>query len=137
MKPEKPEINAEAQKPAALPAIFGMKCPACRRGEMFISKSIFPLSKLLAMPERCAVCGQKMEIEVGFYFGTGYVSYGISVALLAIMAVLFALVYGFSYRDNSVFVFLGISFSILLVLQPWLMRISRVIYLWMFVKYKG
>lgn len=90
---------------------------------------------MLDMPERCPVCGQKMELEVGFYYGTGYVSYGLTVGLLAIFAVVFALTYGFSYKDNSVFVFLGGSIGLLILLQPWLMRISRVLYLWAFVKY--
>lgn len=87
------------------------------------------------MPDRCPECSQKMELEPGFYYGTGYVSYGLSVALLAIIAVIFALTYGFSYKDNSVFIFMGIGFGLLILLQPWLMRISRVLYLWAFVKY--
>lgn len=102
---------------------------------MFQNKGIFPLKHLLDMPDRCPECSQKMELEPGFYYGTGYVSYGLSVALLAIIAVIFALTYGFSYKDNSVFIFMGIGFGLLILLQPWLMRISRVLYLWAFVKY--
>lgn len=124
-----------SHKPAAVPAILAMKCPNCRKGRMFRNKGIFPLKGLLDMPERCEVCGQKMELEVGFYYGTGYVSYGLSVALLAIMAVGFGLTYGFSYKDNSVFIFIIGAVLILVLLQPWLMRMSRVLYLWMFVKY--
>ncbi|RYD51796.1 MAG: DUF983 domain-containing protein [Sphingobacteriales bacterium] len=122
-------------QPAALPALLGMKCPNCRKGRMFTQRSFFPLKHMLDMPERCPVCGQKMELEVGFYYGTGYVSYGLTVGLLAIFAVIFAFTYGFSYKDNSVFIFLGIAIGLLILLQPWLMRISRVIYLWAFVKY--
>lgn len=87
------------------------------------------------MPDRCAVCGQKMEIELGFYYGTGYVSYGLSVAWLVAVAVTFGLTYGFSYKDDSVYLFMAIGIGSLILLQPWLMRISRVLYLWMFVKY--
>ncbi len=123
------------EKPAALPALLAMKCPNCRKGQMFIQKGIFPLKHLLDMPERCPVCGQKMELEVGFYYGTGYVSYGLTVGLLFLFAVIFALTYGFSYKDNSVFIFIGIAVVLLFLLQPWLMRISRVLYLWAFVKY--
>src|SRR5688572_28393521 len=93
--------------PALLPSILRMKCPCCRKGRMFTNPSIFPLSQLLDMPERCEICGQKMELEPGFYYGTGYVSYGLTVGLLAIYAVVFALTAGFSYKDNSVFWFLG------------------------------
>ncbi|NDC42124.1 MAG: DUF983 domain-containing protein, partial [Chitinophagia bacterium] len=67
------------KKPALVPSILKMKCPNCREGNMFSTRSIFPLKRLTDMPERCPVCGQKMELQVGFYYGTGYVSYALSV----------------------------------------------------------
>ena len=123
------------RKPAALPAILGMRCPNCRRGRMFTQSSIFPLKGMMDMPERCQVCGQRMELEVGFYYGTGYVSYGLTVALLGICFVAYWLIFGLSYQDNSIFYALGAAIGVVILLQPWLMRISRVLYLWMFVKY--
>lgn len=102
---------------------------------MFCTPRIFPLKDLLKMPDRCSVCGQKMELEVGFYYGTGYVSYAVTVLLLGICFVLYALIFGLSYTDNSMFYALGLSVGIVLSLQPWLMRLSRVLYLNMFVKY--
>ena len=123
------------KKPAALPAILRMKCPNCRLGGMFTQPHIFPLKTMMDMPERCSVCGQKMELEVGFYYGTGYVSYALTVALLGACFVAYWLTLGLSYKDNSIFYALGISVGLVILLQPWLMRISRVLYLWMFVKY--
>ncbi|GAA4455012.1 hypothetical protein GCM10023092_17950 [Rurimicrobium arvi] len=102
---------------------------------MFINKSIFPLSSLLKMPERCACCGQRMELEPGFYYGTGYVSYALTVGLLGTVFVAYWVIMGLSYQDNSIFIALGLSVFVVLLLQPWLMRISRVLYLYMFVKY--
>lgn len=104
---------------------------------MYCNKSIFPLNKMMDMPERCAHCGQKMEIEVGFYYGTGYVSYGLSVALAVTIFVIYALFFGFSWKDNSIWYYLSITVGLLVLLQPLLMRISRVLYLYMFVKYKS
>lgn len=124
-----------AKKPSALAAIFNMKCPRCRKGKMFKNKSIFPLKQMMDMPNQCSCCGQKMELEVGFYFGTGYVSYGLSVAIAIFNAVWFALLIGFSFNDNSTYWYMGITIAMLIVLQPWLMRMSRVLYLWMFVRY--
>lgn len=123
------------KKPNALSAILSMKCPQCRTGNMFINKSLFPMSDMMKMPEKCPHCGQKMEIEPGFYYGTGYVSYGLSIAALVFNAVWFALFVGFSWKDNSFFWYLGISTVMLLLLQPWFMRMARVLYLGMFVKY--
>lgn len=122
-------------KPPLLPSIFRMKCPNCRKGDMFTQKSIFPLNKMLDMPERCEVCGQKMELEVGFYYGTGYVSYALSVGMLGAVFVAYWIIFGLSYKDYSVFYALGTAIAIVLLLQPWLMRISRVLYLYGFVKY--
>jgi hypothetical protein len=102
---------------------------------MFTHKSIFPLSHMLDMPERCEICGQKMELEVGFYYGTGYVSYGLSVAILGAVFVAYWAIFGLSYLDYSIFYALGASIAVVLLLQPWLMRISRVLYLYGFVKY--
>lgn len=116
-----------------LKAIVGMKCPNCHKGNMFTNKSIFPLKKLQQMPEKCS-CGQKMEIEPGFYYGTGYVSYGLSIALSIFNFILYYLIFGVSVQDNSLFYYLGANIAILILLMPIIIRYSRVIYLHMFVK---
>lgn len=123
------------KNPSALSALLQMKCPKCRQGQLFTNKSMFPLKQMLDMPKHCPHCGQKTELEVGFYYGTGYVSYGLSIAILIFNAIWFALLVGFSFKDNSMFWYVGISVVMLILLQPWLMRISRVVYLGMFVKY--
>lgn len=102
---------------------------------MFTNRSIFPLGKMLDMPERCPECDLKYELETGFWFGTGYISYGLSVGLIIIMAVIFALTYGFNFDDNSIFIFLGIAVGVMVLLQPILMRFSRALYLRLFVSY--
>lgn len=112
-----------------------MKCPNCRKGNMFCTPSIFPLKDLLKMPEHCPECGQKMELEPGFYFGTGYVSYALSVALIATCIVAYWILFGLSYKDYSIFYSLATAVGISILFQPWLMRISRVIYLNFFVQY--
>lgn len=87
------------------------------------------------MPEHCPVCGQKYELEVGFYYGTGYVSYALSVALFFINLAWYWLIFGLSVQDYSIFYYLITSISIVVILQPWLMRLSRVLYLNIFVRY--
>ena len=53
-----------------------MKCPRCRRGPMFNNNNPWRLKKVFDMPKRCPECNQPYELEVGFWYGTGYVSYG-------------------------------------------------------------
>jgi uncharacterized protein (DUF983 family) len=128
-------LNSE--KPNRFISMLKMKCPNCHRGGMFTNNSVFPITKLMDMPETCSHCGLKFEIETGFWFGTGYVSYALSVATIFISAIIFSLTYGFTWRDNSIFIFIGVMISSLVILQPWIMRLSRVLYIYVFVKYKS
>ncbi|MVT11881.1 DUF983 domain-containing protein [Chitinophaga sp. ysch24] len=124
------------KRPGYLLSLLSMKCPHCRRGDMFKEKNAYlHLSKLFHMHERCPVCGQKYELETGFWFGTGYVSYALAVALSVATLIAYWVFFGLSWEDNSVYIWLGVNGGILLLLQPWLMRISRVIYLYFFVYY--
>lgn len=128
-------MDAKHKKPSLAGAILKMKCPSCRTGKMYTQDSIFPLGKMMEMPDHCPVCGQKMELQVGFYYGTGYVSYALSVALFVFNLVWYWAIFGLSYKDNSIFYYLITSVAVVIVLQPMIMRYSRVLYIYMFVKY--
>ncbi len=116
--------------------VFQHKCPRCRQGKMYLQKTIWPLKTMLDMPKHCATCNQKMELETGFYFGTGYVSYALSCAFLICFFIAYHLVLGITWRDNSMFTCLISSIVALLLIQPFIMRISRVIYLHIFVPHE-
>ncbi|MEO6356529.1 MAG: DUF983 domain-containing protein [Ferruginibacter sp.] len=125
-------------KPNYLLSILGMRCPRCRRGAMFTNKNAFKKLKLgyiLDMPDTCPECGQKFDLEPGFWFGTGYVSYALAVALSVATFVAWLVLIGVSTEDNRIFYWLGLNGVLLIVIQPWLMRLSRVIYLYFFVSY--
>ena len=89
------------------------------------------------MHANCPVCTQPTEIEVGFYYGTGYVSYALSIALLATTFVAWKVLIGvtFSIDDNRIFYWMGCAFTLLLIMQPVLMRMSRVLWLSWFVSF--
>lgn len=87
------------------------------------------------MNECCPVCGQPSEIEVGFYYGTSYVSYLLTVIYTVATFVCWWVLLGFSLYDNSIFYWLGINGISLLLLQPYFMRLSRSLWLSWFVKY--
>ena len=89
------------------------------------------------MPERCPKCGQLIELETGFWFGTGYVSYALAIILSGINFVLFSLLFGFSWQNNSPYWFILFNAIILVLCQPPLMRWSRTAYLYLFVKYNA
>ena len=122
-------------KPGLLWSVFTMRCPRCRRGKMFTNDNPWNLKKVFSMPHHCSECGQPFELEPGFWYGTGYVSYALSVLYLIITFVLWWIIIGFSVTDNRFFWWMGLAVGSLVLLQPWLMRISRVLYLYFFVKY--
>jgi len=131
-------INDKKPTPNYLWSIFSMKCPRCRRGDMFVQPSTYKklsLKNILNMHECCPVCKQKYDMEQGFWYGTGYVSYALTVAICVATFVAWWVLIGISISDNSIFHWLIANGIILLLLQPWLMRISRVIYLYFFVRY--
>jgi hypothetical protein len=123
------------KKPALLWSLFTMKCPRCRRGHMFNNSNPWNLKKVFSMPEKCPECKQPYELEPGFWYGTGYVSYALSIVYLIFTFVLWWLIIGFSVKDNRFFWWMGFAIVTLVILQPWLMRFSRVVYLYFFVKY--
>ena len=61
--------------------LFACKCPRCRKGDMFVTKNPWHLKTTMKMNQVCPVCAQPLDIEPGFYFGAGYVSYALTVAL--------------------------------------------------------
>ena len=115
--------------------VLSCRCPRCREGNMFANNVSLNLKKNMEMHNSCPMCKQPTEIEVGFYYGTSYVSYAICIAISVATLVLWGLTIGLSVDDDR-FIYWIISNAILLVLmQPWLMRFSRALWLSWFVKY--
>ena len=101
---------------------------------MFVTKKAYAKG-FMRMYDNCPVCGQYFELEVGFYYGSGYVSYGITVAISVITFLAWWLIIGISTTDNRIFYWLALNALLILALQPILMRLSRVFWLAFFVKY--
>jgi hypothetical protein len=89
----------------------------------------------MKMPERCQVCGQPIDLEPGFYYGTSYVSYALSIMVCVMTFILWWVIIGFSLKDSRFFWWMGVNAVILVLIQPVLMRLSRTIWLYFFVKY--
>jgi hypothetical protein len=87
------------------------------------------------MHDHCPVCGQPTEIETGFYYGTGYVSYALTVAFSVASFIAWWVIIGFSLDDTRFFWWMGINAVVLVLLQPLIMRLSRSLWLSWFVKY--
>ena len=117
-------------KGTKLYSIFTSTCPVCQEGDMYLEKNPYKVSELMKMHERCSNCGQKFKIEPSFFFGAMYVSYGVGIA---ISVAAFIISFFFIGLDRN-YTFLVIVL-VLLVLYPPIVRISRNIWINLFVKY--
>jgi len=127
--------SKEIKKHGYFWGILNHKCPHCREGNMFQDKGSYHLKSFMKMNVHCPVCGQETEIETGFYYGTGYVSYVLAVALSVASFVAWFVIIGMSLKDSRFFWWMGFNAILLILLQPYLMRLSRTFWLSFFVKY--
>jgi uncharacterized protein (DUF983 family) len=72
-------------KPTALMSILKQRCPRCRAGRIFRGSIFRGFPKMF---ERCEVCDLKFEREAGYFLGAMYISYGLALVTIAIIATL-------------------------------------------------
>ncbi len=112
--------------------ILSQKCPRCNEGELFTHKW-YQLKNNTKMHDQCSVCGQRTQLEPGFYYGTGYVSYALTVGYSIVTFVLWVAITDIGIKDKRIFWWLALNVITLILMQPWLMRISRALWLsWFF-----
>jgi len=126
-------------RPGYLWSVLSLKCSRCRKGNMFKIKNSYNLKGFMKMNDRCPVCDQPMEIEIGFYYGTGYVSYALAFVFSIMTFILWWVSIGFSLSDddNRLSWWIGFNIFSLIMLQPYLMRLSRSLWLSFFVGYNA
>src|ERR1041385_5728935 len=71
--------------PSTLRCMLQQLCPRCRMGRIF-RDSIFRVYRWPKMYERCPVCDLKFEREPGYFLGAMYISYGLGVVSIALIA---------------------------------------------------
>jgi uncharacterized protein (DUF983 family) len=72
-------------RPSTLAGILQQRCPRCHSGRIF-RYSIF--RGFPKMHERCQVCNLKFQREEGYFLGAMYISYGMALATITVLAVL-------------------------------------------------
>jgi len=122
-------------KPNVVVSVLQNKCPRCRRGKLYQYSNAYDLKRFMKMNDQCPVCGQPFDMEPGFYYGTSYVSYALTLAISGATFVAWWLTIQFSLYDNRLFWWLVTNALLLVLLQPPIMRIARTIWLYCFVYY--
>ncbi len=118
-------------KGTKLYSILTGTCPVCQEESIYKEPNPYKLSKIFKMHERCSHCHTKYKIEPSFFFGAMYVSYALGVAI-AVAA--FIIVYLF-FGGGLMATFIGII-GTLVVLTPIIVRVSRNIWINLFLNYK-
>jgi uncharacterized protein (DUF983 family) len=116
--------------PSLISSLFSLKCPTCRRGDLFPTSS-FSFDKPFMQWEHCPKCGRDFFPEPGFYYGAMFISY--------IGSAFFCL--GFVMILHWIFDWsLGGAFAALLaiggLLFVWWFRFSRCAYFHLVTKYE-
>ncbi|EGV43510.1 DUF983 domain-containing protein [Bizionia argentinensis JUB59] len=118
------------KKGTKLYSIFTGACPKCHEESMYVNKNPYILKDVQKMHENCKHCGFKFYIEPSFFYGSMYVSYGVGIAFAVAAFVISFLFLG----SNLMTAFIAII-GTLVVFSPIIMRISRNIWINMFVNY--
>lgn len=105
--------------------IFEEKCPKCSHGQVFRKKGNPLLFQMPRMNDTCPNCGHKFEKETGYFFGSMYVSYALTVAEMVTVF----LVAQFFVKDFMPIIGLIALFAVLL--STFNFRLSRMIWIYM------
>ncbi len=123
------------KNPPLLKSVFSLKCSRCRKGDLFIEKNTYAFKNLFNMHENCPHCGLNYELEVGFFYGSMYVSYGLAIAICVAVFVA-QLVFSFLFgKELDIKLYLVINSLVVLASAPYLYRFSRSVWLYLFVKF--
>ncbi|MCC7332099.1 MAG: DUF983 domain-containing protein [Flavobacteriales bacterium] len=111
-------------------SVLNLKCPKCRKGDLFCNKNSYQFKGFFNMYNNCAVCGQDLQIEVGFYYGAMYVSYALTIAI--IVSLLTAL---YVFDIFAIELFLITDVLVLIATLPYVFKVSRAIWIAIMIKY--
>ena len=118
------------KKGTKLFSVVNGKCPKCQEGNFFKYGFTFNPSKITKLHDNCSHCNLKYMIEPSFFYGAMYINYGITVAISIFIFLISKLVFESTLLQS----FAAIIFS-LVILAPFNLRLSRIIWIHMFVNF--
>lgn len=111
-------------------SVVRLKCPRCHKGNLFTKNNPYSFKDSMEMPDRCPVCNQDFQIEPGFYIGALWTSFPIVIFIMTLLSILLLVL----IKMELEWFFVAIT-VILLLLQPIIIRLGRVIWINIFVDY--
>lgn len=120
------------KKGSKLNSIVKGNCPRCQEESMYESKNIFNILTATKMKEKCSNCGLRYMIEPAFFYGAMYVSYGVGIVFGAAAFIISKVL-----LENSLMTSFITIVATLLIFYGVIMRISRNIWINIFVSYEA
>ena len=120
------------KKGTKLFSITNGKCPKCQEGNFFKYRFTFNPTKITKLHDNCSECNLKYMLEPSFFYGAMYVNYGITVAISILVFVVTKLAFEFDLLASFFSVI-----AALFILAPINLRLSRILWINMFVSYEG
>lgn len=109
--------------------LFGA-CPKCHQESMYANKNPYHIYDVLKINDQCSHCGTKYRMEPSFFYGSMYVSYAVGIAF-AVAAFIVSYVF---FNSSVMTSFISIVIT-LVVFMPVIMRLSRNIWINLFMSY--
>jgi uncharacterized protein (DUF983 family) len=118
------------KKGSKLNSILTGSCPRCQKESMYVDQNLLHVHNCIKMNENCSQCGLKYQIEPSFFYGAMYVGYGLNVALGVATFIISYIILNSTIKTAFIAIIVAI-----IVLVPLVLRLSRTIYINMFVSY--
>ena len=119
------------KKGSKIYSILRGKCPRCHEGDFFKYAFTMNIFKVNKIQKKCSKCDLKYMIEPAFYFGALYVSYGITVAICIVTFIISKIIFDLALLPSFITVFI-----VLILFIPVNLRLSRILWINMFINYK-
>ena len=119
------------KKGSKIYSILRGKCPRCHEGDFFKYTFTMNIFKVNKIEKKCSQCDLKYMIEPAFYFGALYVSYGITVAICIVTFIISKIIFDLALLPSFITVFI-----VLILFIPVNLRLSRILWINIFINYK-
>ena len=118
------------KKGSKLYSVLKGKCPRCNEGDFFKYGVTINPKKVTQLHDNCPKCDLKYMMEPSFFFGAMYVNYGLAVALFIGVFIIAKVLFGLSILHSFITIVV-----VSLLLTPFTLRLSRIIWINIFVGY--
>ena len=120
------------KKGSKIYSIIKGKCPRCHQGDFFKHPVTINIFKVNKIKKKCSHCNLNYMIEPAFYFGALYVSYGLTVAICILTFITSKIIFEVSLLPSFTVVFL-----VLILFIPINLRLSRILWINLFINYNS